>query len=266
MIRILFLGDIVGPLGRTGVRKYISLHKETDHIDFVIANGENTTHGHGLSFQHYKELLSYGVDVLTSGNHFYNTPDCFNYSKQMTMALRPYNLDKNCPGIGTNVFVTKSGTKIRVTNMLGRVFLTMTQGNPFYALDEIIAKNEDDCKIHIVDFHAEATGEKRCFAEYADSRVSAVIGTHTHVQTNDAKCLSKGTFFLSDVGMNGAYDSSLGDEKAPSIYRTMTGMPTTMAVPRKGRILVNGVLLDIDETTGKVENFSLINETMEDDL
>lgn len=160
MIRILFLGDIVGPLGRTGVRKYLSLHKETDHIDFVIANGENTTHGHGLSFQHYKELLSYGVDVLTSGNHFYNTPDCFNYSKQMTMALRPYNLDKNCPGIGTNIFVTKSGTKIRVTNMLGRVFLTMTQGNPFYALDEIIAKNEDDCKIHIVDFHAEATGEK----------------------------------------------------------------------------------------------------------
>lgn len=253
-------------MGRIGVSKYLSFHKEADSIDFVIANGENTTHGHGLSFQHYKELLSYGVDAITSGNHFYNTPDCFNYSKQMTEALRPYNLDRNCPGIGTKVFTTKKGVKIRISNLLGRVFLTMTQGNPFYAMDDIINSNEEDCKIHIVDFHAEATGEKRCFAEYLDSRVTAVIGTHTHVQTNDAKCLTKGSFFLSDVGMNGAYDSSLGDEKAPSIYRTMTGMPTTMAVPRKGRILVNGVLMDVNEETGKVEQFKLINETMEDDL
>ena len=266
MVRILFLGDIVGPLGRTGVKKYLALHKEADHIDFVIANGENTTHGHGLSYDHYQELLSYGIDAITSGNHFFNTPDCFKHSKEMTSALRPYNLDKNCPGLGTKVFTIRDGIKIRVTNLLGRVYLTMTQGNPFYSLDEIISKNDEDVKIHFIDFHAEATGEKRCLAEYADGRVTAVIGTHTHVQTNDAKCLSKGTFFLSDVGMNGAYDSSLGDEKAPSIYRTMTGMPTMMAVPKKGRILVNGVRLDIDEETGRVLNSLLINETMEDDL
>ncbi len=266
MVRILFLGDIVGPLGREGVKRYLSLHKESDHIDFVIANGENTTHGHGLSFDHYRELLSDGIDCITSGNHFFNTPDCFNKTKQMTQAIRPYNLDKNCPGIGTQVFETKGGVKIRVSNLLGRVFLTMTQGNPFYALDEIIASNEADVKIHIVDFHAEATGEKRCLAEYGDGKITALIGTHTHVQTNDAKCLSKGTFFLSDAGMNGAYDSSLGDEKSASIYRTMTGMPTTMAVPRKGKILVNGVRFDVDETTGKVVSFILINETMENSL
>lgn len=264
VIRILFLGDIVGPLGREGVKKYLSLHKEKDQIDFVIANGENTTHGHGLSYSHYKELLSYGIDSITSGNHFFNSPDCFHYSKEMTEAIRPYNLDKACPGIGSKIYPLKDGTKIRVSNLLGRVYLTMTQSNPFYAFDEIDGLEKAD--IHIVDFHAEATGEKRCFGEYIDGRATAVIGTHTHVQTNDAKLLNKGTFFLSDVGMNGAYDSSLGDDKAPSIYRTMTGMPTSLSVPRKGKILVNGVLLTIDKESKRVIDYQLVNETMENGL
>ena len=266
VIRVLFLGDIVGPLGRIGVKKYLALHKEADNIDFVIANGENTTHGHGLSYEHYKELLSYGVDCLTSGNHFFNTPDCFNHAKDMVAAIRPYNLDKGAPGVGSKVFMLKDGTKIRVSNVLGRVYLTMTQGNPFYALDEIIKEDNGESLIHIVDMHAEATAEKRCIAEYVDGKVTAVLGTHTHVQTNDAKCLNKGTFFLTDAGMNGAYDSSLGDEKAPSIYRTMTGMPTTLSVPRTGKVLINGVRMDIDRNTGKVVEYLLINETAEGTL
>lgn len=262
-IQILFLGDIVGPLGREGVRRYLLEHKAKDNIDFVIANGENTTHGHGLSYEHYKYLTDCGVDCLTSGNHFFNTPDCFKFGKEMTKAIRPYNLDKNAPGRGTAVFTLKSGTKIRVSNILGRTFIPMTQSNPFYAMDEIINENDDDVKIHIVDIHAEATAEKRCIAEHIDGKVTAVIGTHTHVQTNDAKILRKGSFFLTDAGMNGAYDSSLGDDIAPSLYRTMTGMPTPMSVPRKGRILVNGCIIHVDEETGRACSFNLVNEIYE---
>lgn len=264
-IRILFLGDIVGPLGRAGVKKYLALHKEKDAIDFVIANGENTTHGHGLSLDHYKELISYGIDCITSGNHFFNSPDAMLKSSEMPFAIRPVNLDISCPGAYSKVFTIADDIKIRVSNALGRVYINLAQSNPFYALENICKEDEEKI-IHIVDFHAEATGEKRAMAEYLDSKVTAVIGTHTHVQTNDPKLLSKGTFFLTDAGMNGAYDSSLGDEKSSAIYRTVTGMPTKLSVPRVGKILVNGVLLDVDVETKMVKDFRLINETMEGGL
>lgn len=262
-MKILFLGDVVGPLGRQAVQKYLNLHKQKDSIDFVIVNGENATHGHGLSVKHYRELVGYGADCITSGNHFFNSPEAMNRVKDYPLSVRPYNLDKNVPGVGTRIYEA-NGIKIRVTNLLGRVFLPMTQLNPFYCLDDIIAMDEEPI-IHIVDFHAEATAEKRCLAEYADGRITALIGTHTHVQTNDAKCLNKGTFFLTDAGMNGAYDSCLGDEKNGSINRTMTGIPTSLTVPRKGKLQINGALLEIDNETKRVTHFSLINETMEDD-
>lgn len=261
-IRILFLGDIVGPLGRAGVKNYLALHKKQDQIDFVIANGENATHGHGLSLDHYKELLSYGIDCLTSGNHFFNNADCFRYAQDMCNYIRPLNLDKDAPGIGTRLYTLDDNIKIRVSNVMGRIYINNTQGNPFYAMDDVLNQAEED-EIHIVDFHAEATAEKRCLAEYIDGRVAAVLGTHTHVQTNDAKILNKGTFFLTDAGMNGAYDSSLGDEKEGAILRTMTGMPAQLKVPRIGRILVNGVLMDVDTTTKRVKKYQLINEICE---
>lgn len=258
-IRILFLGDIVGPLGREAVKRYLAYHKKSDEIDLVIANGENATHGHGLSVNHYNELIDAGVDVITSGNHFYNSPDALHRPKGFPMAIRPLNLDKSTPGQGT-ISIEREGVKIRVTNALGRTFINLAQSNPFYAVEDVIGEDE----IHIVDFHAEATAEKRCLAEYLDGRVTAVIGTHTHVQTNDAKILNKGTFFLTDAGMNGAYDSCLGDEKDNAIYRTMTGIPAALSVPRKGRMLVNGVLMDVDVKTKEVASFKLIDETMED--
>lgn len=262
-IRILFFGDIVGPLGRKAVKKYLQLHKETDKIDFVIANGENTTHGHGLSYPHYKELLSYGIDCLTSGNHFFNSPDAIKCAKDMPLQIRPYNFDSSCPGKGTDVFCLKDGTKIRVTSMIGRTYLGLAQSNPFYDMDKII--NESENTIHILDFHAEATGEKRLLAEYLDGRITAVFGTHTHVQTNDAKLLSKGTLFVTDAGMNGAYYSSLGDEISPALYRTMTGMPASFDVPKSGKMLVNAILFEIDKESKQVKNFKLINETYQDD-
>lgn len=260
-MKILFLGDVVGPLGRQGVRKYLALHKKADNIDLVIANGENATHGHGLSYKHYVELINSGVDIVTSGNHFFNNKDSFNSKYDFKQAIRPYNLDKSCPLKGS-IKLEVNGRKVRVINLIGRVFLTQAQTNPFYDLDEIL-KEDDEDTIEFVDFHAEATAEKRCLAEYADGRITALIGTHTHVQTNDAKLLNKGTFFLTDAGMNGAYDSVLGDIKEASIRRTMSAMPAMLDVPRVGKILINGVLLEIAEDAPKVVSFKLINELME---
>ncbi|MFA6829874.1 MAG: TIGR00282 family metallophosphoesterase [Bacilli bacterium] len=255
-MKILFLGDIVGPLGREAVKSFLS----QNHFDFVIANGENTTHGHGLSNKHYNELLSYGIDCITSGNHFFNSRDPFHPEFDFSKQVRPYNLDKSCPGLGTNVFLAHNGEKIRVTNLLGRVFTgTMAQSNPFTDLDEICSL-DDYPIIHIVDFHAEATAEKRCLAEYAGSKLTAIIGTHTHVQTNDAKILTNGAFFLTDAGMNGAYDSCLGDEKDGPIKRTMTGLPAEMIVPRIGEAMLNGVILEVDTTSKKVISYSLVNK------
>ena len=260
MFTLLFLGDIVGPIGREGVRKYLANNK----FDFVIANGENATHGHGLNYSHYHELLTYGVDCITSGNHYFNCKDIFDEKYVFEKAVRPYNFDKMAPGVGTNLFTSKDGTKIRVTNMIGRVYLAnLAQTSPFYDFDEIYNKYKDENCIHFVDFHAEATAEKRIFGEYVDGRVTAVCGTHTHVQTNDAKLLSKGTFFLTDAGMNGEYDSCLGDDKEGAIYRTITGMPGKLEVNRTGTCLINGVILTIDKTTNKVVKFELVNQKID---
>lgn len=262
-VRIIFFGDIVGPLGRKAVKKYLDLHKEKDEIDFIIANGENTTHGHGLSLSHYKELLSYGIDCLTSGNHFFNSPDATRYAKEMDKQIRPYNFDSDCPGIGTKTFTTKDGIEIQVTNMIGRIYMNGAQTNPFYDMDSILSNSK--AKIHILDFHAEATAEKRIMAEYLDGRISAVFGTHTHVQTNDAKILSKGTLFLTDVGMNGAYYSSLGDDIQPAMYRTISLMPASLSVPRVGKMLINAIQFDINTNTNQIIEYHLINETYQDD-
>ena len=263
-IKVAFFGDIVGPLGRKAIKRYLDVHKEKDNIDFVIANGENTTHGHGLSYPHYQELLNSGIDAITSGNHFFNNPDIYHYDKQMDKHIRPYNLDSSAPGVGTRVFTIKDDIKIRVTNLLGRVYVNGAQSNPFYDLDKIIALDEEKI-VHIVDFHAEATAEKRVIAEYADGRITALFGTHTHVQTNDLKLLSKGTLFLTDVGMNGAYYSSLGDSLDGAIQRTITGIPTALNVPRIGKMLVNGVVFEINIENLQVVSYQLINETLQDD-
>lgn len=255
---LLFLGDVVGPLGRLAVKNYLAANK----FDFVIANGENATHGHGLSYAHYQELLSYGVDAITSGNHFYNNKDAFDKNNDFGKEIRPLNLDPSTPLTGTNLFTARDGTKIRVSNVMGRVFLAGAQSNPFYEMDKVIVEDKENI-LHIVDFHAEATAEKRAMGEYLDGRVTAVIGTHTHVQTNDGKVLKKGTFFLTDAGMNGAYDSILGDEVEGSLKRTLTGLPAIFDVPRSGTYQVNGVVLSIDKDTDKVVSYKLVNETGE---
>ena len=257
-INVLFLGDICSTLGREAAKKTIEIYKEKKKIDFIIANGENTTHGNGLSFTHYNELISYGINVVTNGNHFMNVRDALNPNIVFENGLRPYNLDPSLPGVGTKLF-DFNGVPIRVTNLLGRVFINMSLSNPFYDLEKILKEDKNEV-IHIVDFHGEATAEKRCFAEYFDGKITACIGTHTHVQTNDAKILNKGTFFISDVGMNGAYDSVLGVEKEGSIIKTMTGKPAAFNIPKVGKKLSNGAILKIDTKTKKVTKFEVIND------
>ena len=256
-INVLFLGDICSFLGREAAKECIERYKGKKKIDFIIANGENATHGNGLSFNHYQELLSYGINVVTNGNHFLNVRDALNPNLNFEYSLRPINLDPSLPGVGSKVF--KCGDiPIKVSNLLGRVYINMSLSNPFYDFEKVLEEDKDI--IHIVDFHGEATAEKRCFAEYFDGRITAFIGTHTHVQTNDPKILNKGTFFLSDVGMNGAYDSVLGVEKEGSITRTMKGMPAPFNISRTGVKLSNGVILKIDTVTKRVVKFELIND------
>ena len=260
-IRILFFGDIVGPLGREAVRRYIQTYKEKKKIDFIIANGENASHGSGLNYNHYKELLTYGINIITNGNHIFNSKDSLNPNLDFEFAIRPINIDSSVPGKGYILVNYSNNIKICVYNALGRVFIPLAQTSPFYDLDSIIGANLD--AINIIDFHAEATAEKRVCAEYFDGRVCAVIGTHTHVQTNDPKILNKGTFFLTDAGMNGAYDSVLGIEKEGSMVKTITGKPYSFNIARTGKMICNGVIMKINTKTKKVTNFELVNETFE---
>lgn len=249
-MEILFIGDIVGKPGRDVISSFLPDYIEENAFDLVIANGENVTHGKGLSKEHMLELLDGGIDVITLGNHAFAKKDTFSYIDDYEEVIRPYNLHKDFPGCGSNIFDV-NGKKVRVTNMLGRVYLGMNVANPFDSLKEIIDEQEK-ADIHIVDFHAEATGEKLALAWAFDGLVSAVIGTHTHVATSDARLLSNGTAYQSDVGMCGPYNGILGCQKEGVIKRTWTGYPTAFEVLIDSEVIFNATILTIDDHTNKV--------------
>lgn len=247
-MNILFIGDIVGKVGREVVSKMIDRLTNKYDIDFIIANGENITHGKGISEDHLNDLLDMGVDVVTLGNHYAAKKDVFNFLDSYECLIRPLNVHKSIPGIGTNVF-NCNGIKIRVTNLLGTVYMNMNLSNPFDALEDVV--NNDTADIHIVDFHAEATGEKYAIAHAFDGKVSAVLGTHTHIQTRDTQILPKGTAFISDVGMCGPYESILGVKIEDVVKRTWTGINTVFNVKEEGKGLFGGVILTFDDLTNK---------------
>ncbi len=251
-MRILFFGDIVGRVGRRAIKTYIDKLVEKYHIDFVIANGENATHGKGLIEKHYNELIDAGVDCITLGNHYLSKSDINNYIDDATCLVRPANLLNSFGGVGSIIFDV-GGTKVRVSNILGSAFMKEEVSNPYLSLKEIISES-DPC-IHIVDFHAEATGEKMCFAYAFDGQVSAVLGTHTHVQTNDARILDNGTAFISDVGMCGAYNGVLGFDKESVMNKTLFGSETRFSINENDTPLISAVVLDIDELTFKTKEF-----------
>ena len=251
-MKILFIGDVVGRIGRRMLKERIPYYVDKYDIDFVIANGENATHGKGLNRNHYFELLDAGVDAITLGNHYLSKSEILRYIDNVDRLVRPCNLLKEFPGEGSVVFDV-NGVSVRVTNVLGGVFMDEQVNTPYYSILRILDE-EEQTTVHIVDFHAEATGEKQALAFALDGKVTAVLGTHTHVQTNDAHILPKGTAFISDVGMTGYADGVLGSTSETVVNKLIYGQASKFQVPDEGRGLFSAVVIDIDEITGLANN------------
>jgi metallophosphoesterase (TIGR00282 family) len=247
-MRILFLGDIVGRPGRTAVREHISRVRQRDGIDLVLANGENASGGFGLTARNANELLGAGIDGMTTGNHVWKFKNFWNTLDTDERLLRPHNFPPGAPGTGVRVFRLPGLVPVAVINLQGRTFMPPIDC-PFASAEAALA-GLADVPVRIVDFHAEATGEKQALAAFLDGRVSAVVGTHTHVQTNDAVVLPGGTAYITDLGMCGPEASCIGMRPEIIIGRYRTGLPAVLEVaPGKG--VLHGAIFDIDDTSGK---------------
>ena len=247
-MKILFIGDVVGRVGRRMLKEKIPYYVDKYDIDFVIANGENASHGKGLTRNQYFELVDAGVDAITLGNHYMSKSDILRYINQVDRLVRPYNLLKEFPGEGSVVFEVND-VSVRVTNILGSAFMNEEVNAPYYSILNLLAE-EEPATIHIVDFHAEAPGEKQSLAYALDGKVSAVLGTHTHVQTADARVLPNGTAFISDVGMTGFADGVLGCTKETVVEKIVYGKQSKFQTPDEGRGVFSAVVIDIDDITG----------------
>lgn len=247
-LKILFFGDMVGKPGRIAVKEYLEKISDNEKPDFVIANVENASHGFGLTEKNYNELSSYGIDCMTSGNHIWDKKDIFNYITNAEKLLRPINYPKGVQGAGSRIFEC-GHYKIGVINFLGRVFMNLVD-DPFTMAESEIKKLKEITPIVIVDFHAEATAEKICFAKYcADMGVSAFFGTHTHVQTADERILN-GMGYITDAGFCGTADGVIGMEYHTSLNRFLTGIPERYDVAEDGITQINAVEVEINPHTG----------------
>lgn len=251
-MRFLIIGDIVGNSGVEYLQQHLDSIKKLNKIDFVIANGENSTPvGKGINKAVAQTLYNCGVDVITMGNHTFNNYEISKLFEEDFPVIRPANLPPETAGEGYTI-TDFFGTKIAVINLLGRVYMECVDC-PFRTADSIIEKIKNEADIIIVDFHAEATSEKKAMGFYLDGRVSAVFGTHTHVQTADEKVLDGGTAYISDIGMTGCHDSILGVKKDIIIKRFLTSLPQRHEI-ENGIASMEAVIIDIDETTGKSTN------------
>ena len=258
-IKIMFLGDIVGKTGRLAVKKYIENIKEDNKPDFIIANAENASHGFGLTQKNYNELISYGINAFTSGNHIWDKRDIFQYIKEADKLIRPINYPKGTHGEGYRIFETPK-CKIGVINVLGRTFMGLID-SPWEILTETIEKIKKETPIIIIDIHAEATAEKICMAKYyAKLGVSGIFGTHTHVQTADERIYEDCCAYITDAGFCGDMDGVIGMEYEASVNRLLTSIPERLDVAASGNSQVNGVIVTIDCFTGEAEAIERINE------
>ena len=248
-MKILFIGDIVGAPGREAIKKLVAPLKQDLQIDFVIANAENASGGSGITTKVASELFAAGADVLTSGDHIWKKPEIFELINQEERILRPLNFPSGAPGRGAGVFKAKNGTKVGVLNVNGRVFMEALEC-PFKAALKAAEELAKETKIIIVDIHAEATSEKVALGWYLDGKVSAILGTHTHIQTADEKILPKGTAYITDVGMTGPYDSVIGRRVEDGLTRFLSSIPVKFEVAQEN-IQLHGALVEIDEKTGK---------------
>jgi len=253
-MRVLFLGDIFGRPGRGLVTGTLRQVRRDLELDRVVANGENASGGIGITAKSARQLLESGIDVLTGGNHSFRHKDIAAFFEVSDRLLRPANLPEGAPGAGWRIFRPTGGPPYAVVNLLGRVFMDPVDC-PFQTAESILAGIPADVPVRLVDFHAEATSEKKAMAYFLDGRVSAVLGTHTHVQTNDAQILPKGTATLTDCGMTGPAASALGMDPEEVILRLRTALPQRFVVSRTPPEM-QGALLDIDAATGKVVTIS----------
>ena len=249
-IKILMVGDIVGAAGRTIFQRHIEAIKRNHAIDFVIVNGENSAHGVGITPRICEFFKNQGVDVITSGNHIWHKKEIYPYLSSHQDLLRPANFPPGVPGVGVTV-VNKKSVSYAVVNLLGRTFMREDLDCPFRTLETILTYVRDKARIIIVDFHAEATSEKQALATYFDGRVTAVLGTHTHVQTADERVLPSGTAYIGDVGMAGAINALLGMEAKAIIQRFLTQMPSKFSVEMTPPYMLNAVVIEVDVTTGR---------------
>ncbi|MBN2714599.1 MAG: TIGR00282 family metallophosphoesterase [Deltaproteobacteria bacterium] len=260
-LKILMIGDVMAKTGRFAVRKVLPGIIAKKEIDFVVANGENIAGGIGITPELAQDLFDFGVDVITSGNHIWRQREIRPYIEKTPALLRPHNFSRQQPGRGFGVFETAAGVKIAVINLAGQVYMDVNPDSPFATADELL-KQLTGTKVILVDFHAEATSEKRALGYYLNGRVTAVFGTHTHVQTADEQILDKGTAFLTDVGMTGPHDSIIGMQKDLILGRFVTGLPESFK-PAKGGARFQAVYIEVDETTGKATQIERINQPVE---
>ena len=256
MLKIMFIGDVVGSPGRDMVKKYVPQLKDKYRPNITIINGENAASGKGITASIYKQFLEIGAQAVTLGNHAWDKKDIFDFIDRAAYLVRPANFPEGTPGKGI-VYLSYNGREIAVINLQGRTFMAPID-DPFAKIDELLAEAKQRTNIIFIDFHAETTSEKQALAWYVDGRASCVVGTHTHTQTADERILPQGTGYITDVGMTGPYDAILGVEKEAVLKRFMTGLPVRFEVDKKGNTQLNGFLVTINETNGKAEHVERI--------
>jgi len=259
-VKLLFIADIVGQPGRRAVKELVPKLRRQHQIDVVVANGENSAGGSGITVNTATEIFGAGVDIITSGDHLWDQKEVMELLANEPRFVRPLNYPAGTPGHGSAVYEREGMPKLAVMNLQGRTFMPPLE-NPFHAARAEVKRLQQSTRTILVDFHAEATSEKVALARMLDGEVSAVIGTHTHVQTADEQIFPGGTAFLCDGGFTGPHESVIGREIAPIVERFLTGMPQRFEVARE-RVILQGALLDIDELTGRARAIHRLSESL----
>ena len=254
-MKILFIGDIIGSPGRHMVVENLPRLIDEYAIDFTVANGENSAAGFGITRKIFRELADCGVDAFTMGNHVWDNKDIFTFIDDEPCLIRPANLPQSNPGCGMRSFEV-NGQRLLVANIIGRVYLPACDC-PFRAIDRLLKEQATDTPFVFVDFHAEATSEKMAMGWYLDGRISAMVGTHTHIQTADARILPQGSGYITDAGMTGPRDSVLGVDKDIIVNRFLTGLPARFETAH-GDLQFNGIVFDLDDN-GRCRDLQTIN-------
>ena len=255
-MNILAVGDIVGEVGVKELQKRLQNIKEKNNIDFTIVNGENAAEGMGITEKNFKDILFAGADCITMGNHTWGKKDIFKFIDHPRL-IRPINYPEGVCGKGYGIYKCNN-KKIAVINALGRAEINVMVDNPFLAVESIVKEIKKSVDIIILDFHAEATGEKRAMGFYLDGKVTAIFGTHTHIQTADEQILERGTAYITDIGMTGPKNSVIGMAKEVALKRFLTGLPERYKIAN-GECILNSVMFKINDETNKVEEIMKIS-------